>query len=195
VNTGNTAHAPARPRLVAATRSTYVAFISCGFAMASWASRIPQVRDRLHLNSAELGLMLLSIAAGSIAALLLAGIIVSRFHSRPTVTVMAMLQGAALAAVAAGYLVGVAPVVAGLFVFGFSDGRQKMPLPGVCGSSSATSGPRMWQKTNRALRSNLDLLCASSAAPGPSPCHWQGGHAVDKAEGPQPDLGRWIGEP
>jgi MFS family permease len=104
----------------AATRATYVAFIGCGFAFASWASRIPQVRDRLHLTSADLGLVLLTIAAGSITALLLAGVIVSRFHSRRTVTAMAALQGAALAAVAFGYLAGVVPVVIGLFVFGFS---------------------------------------------------------------------------
>ena len=126
MNTGNIVRVEARLR--ASTRATYVAFIGCGFAMASWASRIPQVRDRLHLNSADLGLMLLSIAVGSIAALLLAGIIVSRFHSRPTVTVMAVLQGAALAAVAAGYQVGVAPVVAGLFVFGFSAGAWDVAM-------------------------------------------------------------------
>jgi MFS family permease len=128
VSTSNTAPASAGVRLGAATRATYVAFISCGFAMASWASRIPQVRDRLHLSSAALGLVLLAIAAGSIASLLLAGIIVSRFHSRPTVTVMAILQGVALAAVAAGYLVGVVPLVAGLFVFGFSAGAWDVAM-------------------------------------------------------------------
>ena len=120
MSTGETAKAPAQPRLPAATRATYVAFIGCGFAFASWASRIPQVRDRLHLTSAELGLVLLTIAAGSITALLLAGVIVSRFHSRRTVTAMAALQSAALAAVALGYLAGVAPVVIALIVFGFA---------------------------------------------------------------------------
>jgi MFS family permease len=128
VSTGDTAQAPAGLRLQAATRATYVAFIGCGFAFASWASRIPQVRDRLHLTPADLGLVLLAIAAGSIAALLLAGIIVSRFHSHRTVAVMSVLQGAALAAVAAGYLVGVVPVVVGLFVFGFSAGAWDVAM-------------------------------------------------------------------
>jgi len=120
VSARQTAKAPAQPWLSAAARATYVAFIGCGFAFASWASRIPQVRDRLHLTSAELGLVLLTLAAGSITALLLAGVIVTRFNSRRTVTAMAALQGAALAAVAFGYLAGVVPVVGGLFVFGFS---------------------------------------------------------------------------
>jgi MFS family permease len=128
VSTAETTRAAAQLRLPAATRATYIAFIGCGFTMASWASRIPQVRDRLHLTPAELGLVLLSIAAGSIAALLLAGVIVSRFHSRPTVTVMAALQGVALAAVAAGYLVGVGPVVVGLFVFGLSAGAWDVAM-------------------------------------------------------------------
>jgi fucose permease len=128
VGTSDAAQAAAVMRLRAATRATYVAFISCGFAAASWASRIPQVRDRLHLTPAGLGLVLLAIAAGSIAALLLAGIIVSRFHSRSTVTVMAVLQGIALVGVAAGYQIGVAAVVAGLFVFGFSAGAWDVAM-------------------------------------------------------------------
>lgn len=96
MSTRPTAKAPAQPWLSAAARGTYVAFIGCGFAFASWASRIPQVRDRLELTSAELELVLLTIAAGSVTALLLAGVIVSRFHSRSTVTAMAALQGAAV---------------------------------------------------------------------------------------------------
>jgi predicted MFS family arabinose efflux permease len=128
VSTVETAKAQAQPRLPAATRATYVAFISCGFAMASWASRIPQVRDRLHLTSADLGLVLLAIAAGSITALLLAGVMVSRFHSRRTVIAMAGLQGVALAALALGYLVGVVPVVVALFVFGFSAGAWDVAM-------------------------------------------------------------------
>jgi predicted MFS family arabinose efflux permease len=122
------AKAPAQPRLSGATRATYVAFIGCGFAMASWASRIPQVRDRLHLTSADLGLVLLAIAAGSIIALLLAGVIVSRFHSRRTVTAMAVVQGVALVALALGYLVGAVPVVVALFVFGFSAGAWDVAM-------------------------------------------------------------------
>jgi MFS family permease len=120
--------APVRGGLPAATRGTYVAFIGCGFAFASWASRIPQVRDGLHLTPAALGLVLLTLAAGSITALVLAGVIVSRFRSRRTVAAMAILMGVALLAVALGYLVGVVPLVAGLFVFGFSSGAWDVAM-------------------------------------------------------------------
>lgn len=92
MSTRQAVKAPAQPWLSAAARATYVAFIGCGFAFASWALRIPQVRDRLHLTSADVGLVLLTTAAGSITALLLAGVIVSRFHSRRTVTAMVALH-------------------------------------------------------------------------------------------------------
>jgi fucose permease len=102
--------------------ATYAAFISTGLAFASWASRIPQVRDRLELSPAELGLVLLAIAAGSLVALPLAGAIVGRYGSKRTVIVMAVVSGASLAVVAVGYQFGVLPVVVGLVGFGFGQG-------------------------------------------------------------------------
>jgi predicted MFS family arabinose efflux permease len=116
------------PRVRAATRAVYVAFIGCGFAMASWATRIPQVRDGLGLSPSELGLVLLAIATGSILSLLAAGQIVHRFGSRRTVTVMAVLLGIALTVVAVGYQFGVLPVVIGLFLFGFANGAWDVAM-------------------------------------------------------------------
>src|SRR3954469_17242993 len=66
----------------AAIRATYAAFIATGVAFSTWASRIPQVKDRLDLGPSALGLVLLAIAAGSVPALPLSGPIVSRFGSR-----------------------------------------------------------------------------------------------------------------
>jgi predicted MFS family arabinose efflux permease len=128
VSTSESLAAQPQQRLPAATRATYIAFIACGVPIASWASRIAQVRDRLQLSSADLGLVLLSIAAGSIAALVLAGVIVTRYHSRRTVTVMAVLHGVAVVGLAVGYLVGVVPVVAALILFGFSAGAWDVAM-------------------------------------------------------------------
>ena len=117
-------------RVVAAARATSVAFIGSGFAFASWAARIPQVRDRLELSPAQLGLVLLAIATGSLIALPLAGTVVQRLGSGRTVAVMAVIEGVGLAVVAVGYLAGVLPVLIGLFLFGFSTGaRLKHPGP------------------------------------------------------------------
>ena len=116
------------PGLRAAVRGTYVAFVGAGFAFASWASRIPQVRDRLHLSPSELGLVLLAIAGGSVIALPLSGPIVHRLGASSTVGAMALLLTAGLGTVAGGYLVGVLPVVIGLFLFGFANGAWDVSM-------------------------------------------------------------------
>jgi predicted MFS family arabinose efflux permease len=116
------------PRVRAASRAVYAAFILSGFAGASWASRIPQVRDALGLSPSRLGLVLLSIAAGSIVSLVLAGHVVSRFGSRATVAAMAVLLGIGLCGVAAGYRMGVVPVVIGLACFGFANGAWDVAM-------------------------------------------------------------------
>ena len=106
----------------AAARATYAAFIGSGFAFASWASRIPQVRDRLDLTPADLGLVLLAIAAGSLIALPISGLIIARLNTRLTTTVMAVVLAAALTIVATGYFAGVGLVLIGLFLLGFAQG-------------------------------------------------------------------------
>ncbi|PRY29469.1 MFS transporter [Pseudosporangium ferrugineum] len=119
--------APAPP-VRAAGRAVYVAFIGAGFAMASWATRIPQVRDGLDLTPSRLGLVLLAIATGSIVSLVLAGSMVSRFGSRRTVTAMAALLTLALVIVGLGYPYGVPPVLVGLFFFGFANGAWDVAM-------------------------------------------------------------------
>ncbi len=114
--------------LRAATRAVYAAFILMGFAGASWAARIPQVRDRLSLTPSQLGLVLLSIALGSIVSLVLAGQIVAHFGSRRTVTAMAALLGVTLGGAAIGYRFGVLPVVIALFGYGFANGAWDVAM-------------------------------------------------------------------
>jgi MFS family permease len=97
-------------------------FAVSGFGFASWASRIPKVKQHLDLDPSALGLLLLAIAAGSVVSLPLAGMIVARWGSRRTAMAMAMLSTVSLLTVAFGYLAGVAPVAVGLFGFGVSAG-------------------------------------------------------------------------
>ena len=112
----------------AATRATYVAFTSTGFAFASWASRIPQVKERLGLDPSELGLLLLSIAAGAVLSLPSSGPVVGRFGSRRAVAATAVLAGVGLVTVAVGYRIGVLPVAVGLFLFGVATGTWDVAM-------------------------------------------------------------------
>ncbi len=117
-----------RGEVQAAVRATYAAFIATGIAFASWAARIPQVKDRLGLSPSGLGLVLLAIAAGSVIALPMSGPVVTRFGSRRTVQAMSVLAGVGLVVVAVGYRYGVAPVVAGLFAFGVGTGSWDVAM-------------------------------------------------------------------
>ena len=82
-------------RVRSAVLATYAVFIASGIAFASWASRIPQVRDRFRLDPSELGIVLLAIAAGSVIALPLSGMIIEHFGSRWTVRTTALLVAVA----------------------------------------------------------------------------------------------------
>ena len=119
---------PDRHAIDAATRATYAAFVGMGFAVASWASRIPQVKQQLDLDSSELGLVLLAMAAGSVIALPLSGPVVTRFGARAIVSRMATVAGAGLVTIAFGCRIGVAPVVVGLFALGVGTGSWDVAM-------------------------------------------------------------------
>ncbi len=109
-------------RLNRAVRATYVAFAASGFAFSNWAARIPQVRQHFHLEPSTLGLVLLAIATGAVLSLPLSGPLIAWLGPRRAVSISAVLFSAGLAIVATGYLVGLATVVVGLFVFGVATG-------------------------------------------------------------------------
>lgn len=106
----------------------YAVFILNGFAFASWASRIPSVRDALELSPGSLGLVLLAIAAGSVLSMPLSGLVVHRVGTARTVAVMALVAAAGLATVGLGYQVGVLPVVVGLFALGAGSGTWDVAM-------------------------------------------------------------------
>ena len=104
-----------------ATRAVYAAFIGNGAAFASWVSRIPQFRDDLDVSTAQLGVILLSAALGSLLALPLSGLVVDRLGAKRTIAVMALVLAAGLAGAGIGARIGAAAVVVGLFVVGLGN--------------------------------------------------------------------------
>lgn len=114
--------------VLAARNATYIAFIGSGFGFASWAARIPQLRDALQASPSTLGLVLLAVAVGSLIALPLAGIVVTHLGTARTVTAMAFCVAAGLAVVGLGYQAGMLPVVLGLFLIGFGNGTWDVAM-------------------------------------------------------------------
>jgi fucose permease len=79
------AHAIVRSR-----RAVSVIFFINGVILASWVPHIPAVKQHLRIGDGELGLVLLSMAAGAVGALSAAGWFVRRFGSRAMTTTAAI---------------------------------------------------------------------------------------------------------
>jgi len=107
----------------AATAAVFAVFVLNGFNFASWASRIPTVRDALDLSAAQVGVLLLIGSIGSLLALPLSGLVVQRLGARRTVLIFAIANSAGLLVAATGVQTGqVALVGAGLVLFGVGTG-------------------------------------------------------------------------
>ncbi len=96
-----TARSPAAATGRPAQASTRIVFFIAGFGMAAWAPLVPLAQTRCGLSEGKLGLLLLCVGAGSIAAMPLAGAMCGRFGCRRVIVCAVMLMGAALPILAA----------------------------------------------------------------------------------------------
>lgn len=94
--------------------AVFLIFGLSGFAMATWASRVPSVRDLLHASTEQMGLLILGISAGSIGGLLVASHVIARFGATASIRwcYTAACSGLVLAAVLAAF----APIFPALFL-------------------------------------------------------------------------------
>jgi predicted MFS family arabinose efflux permease len=65
--------------------ATRLAFLAGGFGLACWAPLVPFAKERLGLDDAMLGVLLLCLGIGSVAAMLVTGALSARLGSRPII--------------------------------------------------------------------------------------------------------------
>ena len=94
---------------------TRLAFLVAGFGVASWAPLVPFVKERLQVDDGVLGLLLLCLGAGSIAAMLLTAVLSARYGSRPII----LAGGFGLAVLLPLLVVAGSPLSLGLTLFAF----------------------------------------------------------------------------
>lgn len=111
-----------------ATRSVYTVFVLAGVGIATVLSRVPQIRDLLHLKPGPLGVLLLMTAIGSLTSLPLSGLVVHRFGAARTVSIMSVVSMSGVFIAAIGTEVGAVMVGAGLFFFGFGAGQWDVAM-------------------------------------------------------------------
>ncbi|EOD4076212.1 MFS transporter [Yersinia enterocolitica] len=103
---------------VAQQVSTRLAFFISGLGMAAWAPLVPFAKERIGLNDASLGLLLLCIGVGSMLAMPLTGVLTAKGGCRAVI----LLAGAVLCLNLPLLVLMNTPVTMALLVFGAAMG-------------------------------------------------------------------------
>lgn len=83
-------------RIVKAAFGTKAIFLICGLAISSWAPMVPFAKDRLGLNDANLGILLLCLGAGAISLMPVSGLFSQRYGSRKVIISASVLMAVTL---------------------------------------------------------------------------------------------------
>jgi fucose permease len=112
------------PDAIRARNGNLLVFTVGGISLASWMSRLPDVKELLALTPGQLGIMLLAISIGSLLGLPTAGRIAHRIGAAKTVRLgtAVALPGMLLAALAAEAQLSMFLVMPGLFLLGLGSG-------------------------------------------------------------------------
>jgi len=94
-----------------------VYFFNQGLVFASWASRIPDLKNSLGLSVAGLGSMLFFLPIGQFCAMTLSGITVSKYGSKKVLSIAAIMYPAMLLCVGATHKLWQLPIVLFLLAF------------------------------------------------------------------------------
>ncbi len=126
-----------------------VYFFFLGFLFSSWASRIPDIKDRFNLNDAELGSVLFMLPLGALVSLPMSGWLVARAGSKFMSLGSMLLYVCALVAIPLVKSIGLLSVV--LFFFGMlgnlgniSLNAQGISIQHHIGKSILSSLHAMW---------------------------------------------------
>ncbi len=94
--------------------AVFVIFWLCGFLFASWASRVPTVRDILGASTSQMGLLIFGLAAGSVLGLFASSHVVARLTASRTLLICLSMASAGMVLI--GVLAEVAPQLVILFL-------------------------------------------------------------------------------
>ena len=101
-------------------------FFLAGLCFSSWASRIPDIQAKLHLNNAKLGAVLLSLPTGLLVSLPLSGWLVAKLGSKSIAIASALLYSITLPAL--GFAQTAGQLMICLFVFGMGGNTMNISI-------------------------------------------------------------------
>ncbi len=101
-------------------------FFCMGVTFASWASRIPNIKETLHLSEAQLGTMLLMLPLGQMVTMPISGKLVTKFGSAKVLSIAIVIYGLILFSISFAtniYILGTS-----LFLFGVTGNMSNISV-------------------------------------------------------------------
>jgi MFS family permease len=132
-------------------------FFLAGICFFSWASRIPDIQAKLHVNNAALGGILFCLPVGLLTSLPVAGFLVARFGSRIVVICSAILYACTLPML--GFSNSAIHLMITLFIFGFGGNMMNISI-----NTQAVSSESLYQKPIMASYHGIWSLAGFSGA-------------------------------
>ena len=113
-----------RSQFVRWRAAIFAIFLASGLSIATWASRVPDIKHDLGIDNAQMGLLLLGMGVSSIIGISTSPAVMARTGARlgMLVTMLSFGAGVALIGVGTNVLGSVPVVVAGLVLFGLGNG-------------------------------------------------------------------------
>ncbi|MEV6813083.1 MFS transporter [Micromonospora sp. NPDC051296] len=153
-----------RTQTRAAAAAVYLAFVSSGFAFATWAARIPSVKSQLQLSPRQLGLLLLALPIGSIISLLTAGPLVARTSPRRAVAVASLASAAGLCLAGIGAQGAFTVTATGLALLGLGTGIWDVAMNVEAAAVEQRAGTSMMSRFHASLSAGTVIGAGLAAA-------------------------------
>ncbi len=152
-----------KPSLKARRISINLFFFFYGFIFATWASRIPNIQQRLNLSDAQLGAVLLAMPVGSFISLPFSGYLASKIGSRKVIILVSFIYSGLLSGI--GFSENTFLLTVCLFLFGFSGNMmnisintQAIALEALYKKTIISSFHGMWSVAGLVAASSRNLL-------------------------------------
>jgi predicted MFS family arabinose efflux permease len=118
-------------------RNAYAGFAVFGAFWGAWGASLPEIRDQAAVTAGQLGSALLFIGGGALAAMLLAGRAVDRWHERATAALLTLLGLTGVGVVLAAHdFLGLA---LSLVLLGATSGAADVAINTAAGAAQRTS--------------------------------------------------------
>jgi fucose permease len=113
-----------RSQLVRWRTAIFAIFLASGLSIATWASRVPAIKEALEIDKIQIGLLLLGAGVASIIGLSLAPVVLARLGARKGMlfALLVVAVGVALIGGGADVVHSYAAVMIGLVLFGCGNG-------------------------------------------------------------------------